>query len=55
MYENDKGLNDFLFGCSDNELKKFLDNLDKCTLAKQKLIINKIVYSNRMRIVDLIE
>jgi len=51
--KNDKGLNCFISGCSDKELKYFLNKYDALSKKYQKLVLNKIDLSNRTRIINL--
>jgi hypothetical protein len=52
---DDKGLNDFIKGCSDKELLKFSENLDKLSSPKLQLLIDKLTYESkdRLRIIDV--
>jgi hypothetical protein len=52
---NDNGLNDYVLGCSDEELQAFLKNLDKLPATHLRLLISVLSYDSkeRLQIIDL--
>jgi hypothetical protein len=57
MIMDDKGINDFILGSSDEELQKFSKKLDNLSASDLNLLIAKLSYKSkeRLQIIDIAE